>query len=143
MMAPTTLGSGPQTLSFRVFQQKFKGWFTSDENGQSRWTGSAPTDPFRFNLDQGSFTGERLYLEQTGTVPPITLSGCAYWATIPFEPWEYKQTTYQFYPNSLTLAGGGSGGGEHTYIGPIAEWSARWFCSQDPVQEKSTLDLCP
>ena len=142
LVLPTTLGSGTQHLDYRICHRKFATWFTADPDGKSLWTGSPSSEPFEMTLDQdSSFQGQRLYWEQTGTVPPLNLSNANFWATqFPFDgvaiDWPYAIGTY--YPLGITLAAGGSGGGQHSYIGIVAEWTARWWLSQNPAEIRNT-----
>ena len=135
----TTLGSGQQELQYRICHYKFATWFTADFDGKSLWTGSPSSEPFEMALDQGSFTGERLYWEETGVVPPITLSSASFWAShFSFQDHDDWRSTGQYSPLGISLAAGGSTGGEHSYIGIVAEWTARWWLSQDPAQIRNT-----
>ena len=132
----TTRGSGTQRLKYCVNHRKFSSWYTADIYGRSRWTGALAAEPFETTYDAGTVTGERLYWERTGVVPPIELGNEAAWETkMPYSGYEYEYTnaTRQYYPNNITLAAGGSGGGQHSYIGILAEWSARWWLDQDPL----------
>jgi hypothetical protein len=85
VVAATTLGSGAQHLDARVCHSKFMNWHTADIDGGSFWIGidSKTKEPFEMALDQSTFTGERLYWEQSGVVPPFNLNNAAGWSTLP------------------------------------------------------------
>ena len=75
----------------------------------------------------------------SGVVPPINLDNASVWAAkAPFPEYEFPYSTVQYYPLGITLATAGSGGGAHSYIGIVAEWSARWWLDQQPAHVRQT-----
>lgn len=76
-MAPTSPGSGTHSFSYRLTHPKNMSWYTFTSEGFAPWSDGTTmsVSPFDIAFDQSSFSGERLYWEQTGVVPPIRLTG--------------------------------------------------------------------
>jgi hypothetical protein len=73
---PTDQGTGIVTWSSRLAHTKWFSWYTLSSTTQEPWSDGTNVSfsPWQPAFDQGSFTGERLYWEESSIVPPIRLS---------------------------------------------------------------------
>jgi hypothetical protein len=141
-------GSGIQQLAYRVYHRKFTAWFTTDENGATDWTGSPSKQPFEIALDTDptySPTGkeQRSQWVSSGVFPPLNLASGSWWEGYGYFLGVATRTeapTGVYAPLSMSQTTGGSGGGQHADVGPMADWTARAFLkpAMDPSRWKST-----
>ena len=126
-MAPTSPGTGTQSFSYRLSHPKWQSWYTFTPEGFAPWSDGTTmsVSPFDIALDQGSFSGERRYWEETGVVPPIRLTGQS--PNVP--PGGLAVYGNEFYmPMARGILIGGGGAGERPELDILNEYAgACWY----------------
>lgn len=123
IIEPTSQGTGTHTFSYRLTHFKFNGWWNFTPEGYPLWSDGSVA-PFDIAFDQSSFSGERRYWEETGTVPPMRLTGQSPNVAVTYA-W-YGNRYYE--PMSRTILDAEAGGGNRPWYDVVNEYAgACWY----------------
>jgi hypothetical protein len=118
---PTDQGTGIVTWSSRIAHTKYMFWSTVAPDTSEPWSDgtSVSYSPFQPAFDQGPFSNERRYWEETGTIVPISL------AQTPNVNYDVRAGGSYFYqPMGRGPVVGGGGQGFRPDIAIINEYAA-------------------
>jgi hypothetical protein len=128
---PTDQGTGIVTWSSRLAHTKWFSWYTIDPSTREPWSDgtSVSFSPWQPAFDQASFSGERLYWEESSVVPPIRLSQSTPNVTYAFQ----NDGNYYYSPLGRGPLIGGNGVGDRPELDILNQFASQAWLKEDPT----------
>lgn len=125
---PTSQGTGTLSFSYRTYHPKFMSWYTLNETGRENWFvgGVNSNQPIYPALT----SGERLYWQQSGVLPPIDMSQTPSGSSLLDLGFRIG---YTYNPMSRMAVKGASSPGPRSDIGIISEFASQAMILQTPA----------